>query len=154
MGEGELVGGALAGIKVLEAGVLVQGPQASALLGQLGADVVKVELPGSATWPAGCPPIRRRVPQPVLRGVQPGQAQPGARPAPTSRPGRLPPPRRAGRRRDHQLQAGNDGVVGLGYAELSARNPAIIVATGSAFGPVAPTPIARVPTCRHRRQAG
>src|SRR3954463_16329611 len=38
--------GALEGITVLEAGLLVQGPQAAALLAQLGADVTKVELPG------------------------------------------------------------------------------------------------------------
>ena len=63
MGEGELAGGALAGIKVLEAGVLVQGPQASALLGQLGADVIKVELPGfgdQARWLPADPPTDLR----------------------------------------------------------------------------------------------
>ena len=38
--------GAFDGIKVLEAGLLVQGPQAAALLGDWGADVVKIELPG------------------------------------------------------------------------------------------------------------
>src|SRR5690349_23143877 len=37
--------GALDGIRVAEAGLLVQGPQAAALLGDWGADVVKVELP-------------------------------------------------------------------------------------------------------------
>jgi len=37
--------GALDGIRVLEAGLLVQGPQCAALLGEWGADVVKVELP-------------------------------------------------------------------------------------------------------------
>src|SRR4029079_5085616 len=38
--------GALDGIKMLEAGLLVQGPQAAAMLGDWGADVVKIELPG------------------------------------------------------------------------------------------------------------
>src|SRR3954452_258059 len=38
--------GALDGFKVVEAGLLVQGPQAAATLGQWGADVIKVELPG------------------------------------------------------------------------------------------------------------
>jgi crotonobetainyl-CoA:carnitine CoA-transferase CaiB-like acyl-CoA transferase len=45
--------GALDGIKVVEVGLLVQGPQASQLLGDWGADVVKVELPGfgdQARW--------------------------------------------------------------------------------------------------------
>src|SRR5438270_9877118 len=38
--------GALDGLRVVEAGQLVQGPQASATLREWGADVVKVELPG------------------------------------------------------------------------------------------------------------
>ena len=45
--------GALEGIRVVEAGLLVQGPQAADLLAQLGADVTKVELPGfgdQARW--------------------------------------------------------------------------------------------------------
>ena len=38
--------GALQGIKVIEVGLLIQGPQAAALLADMGADVIKVELPG------------------------------------------------------------------------------------------------------------
>src|SRR5262245_40666868 len=38
--------GALDGVNVVEAGLLVQGPQASATLREWGADVIKVELPG------------------------------------------------------------------------------------------------------------
>ena len=38
--------GPLNGIRVLDVGLLVQGPQAGALLSDMGADVVKVELPG------------------------------------------------------------------------------------------------------------
>jgi len=45
---------ALAGVKVLELGSLIAGPYASALLSQFGADVVKVEPPGTGdalrTW--------------------------------------------------------------------------------------------------------
>ena len=37
--------GALAGIRVIDLGILVQAPQAALLLGDLGADVIKVELP-------------------------------------------------------------------------------------------------------------
>ena len=37
--------GPLEGIRVLEAGLLIQGPQAAALLADMGADVVKIELP-------------------------------------------------------------------------------------------------------------
>ena len=45
--------GALDGIRVLDAGLLVQGPQAAALMADMGADVIKVELPGfgdQARW--------------------------------------------------------------------------------------------------------
>ena len=46
--------GALDGIKVVEAGLLVQGPQAAATLGEWGADVVKIELPGFGDQAGGC----------------------------------------------------------------------------------------------------
>ena len=38
--------GALEGIRVLDVGQLVQGPQGAALMSDMGADVVKIELPG------------------------------------------------------------------------------------------------------------
>jgi len=39
--------GALDGLRVIDAGVLVQAPQAAALFAQFGADVIKVEFPGA-----------------------------------------------------------------------------------------------------------
>jgi CoA:oxalate CoA-transferase len=50
--------GALDGIRVLEAGLLIQGPQAAATLHDWGAEVIKVELPGigdQARWVIASP---------------------------------------------------------------------------------------------------
>ena len=60
----------------LEAGLLVQGPQAAALLAQLGADVIKVELPGFGDQSRWLPDLDARRPaQRLLHGLQPGEAQ-------------------------------------------------------------------------------
>ena len=37
----------LQGLKVVEQGTFITGPAAGMMLGDLGADVIKVELPGS-----------------------------------------------------------------------------------------------------------
>ena len=49
--------GALAGVKVIELGQLIAGPFCGQLLGDMGADVIKVEPPGAGdpmrTWGNG-----------------------------------------------------------------------------------------------------
>jgi len=42
----------LAGVKVVEVGQNLAGPVTSQILGDLGAQVIKVEKPGAATIPA------------------------------------------------------------------------------------------------------
>ncbi len=46
MGEGQGGGGALQGLRVVEMGQLIAGPFCGQLLGDMGADVVKIEAPG------------------------------------------------------------------------------------------------------------
>jgi len=47
----------LAGVRVVEAASGVAGPLAGCRLGDLGADVVKVELTPTGDWTRGCPPF-------------------------------------------------------------------------------------------------
>lgn len=55
------VPGALAGIRVVEMGQLIAGPFCGQLLGDMGADVIKIETPGAGdpmrTWGRGATPV-------------------------------------------------------------------------------------------------
>ena len=138
--------GALDGIRVLEAGLLIQGPQAAALLADMGADVVKIELPGigdhsrhihvapddprSAVYTACnrgkrsvCLDLRHERGADVFKLL----AQHADVVISNFKPGTLE-------------------SWGLGYAALAAVNPRIICAHGSTFGPLARTPSAKAPT--------
>ena len=104
--------GSLAGLRVIEISTSVAGPLAGQILGDLGAEVIKVERVGAGDdTRAWAPPgLGRRVDR--LPPPQPQQAQPRAglqgpaRPAGAARPDRLrrragaePAPRRAGQGR-------------------------------------------------------
>jgi crotonobetainyl-CoA:carnitine CoA-transferase CaiB-like acyl-CoA transferase len=130
--------GALDGLRVIEAGLLVQGPQASALLAQMGADVVKVELPGfgdQARWlPVAIGDTRSAYFHACNRG---------------KRSVAIDLRTDAGAEVFRRLADGADVIItnfkpgtmddwGLGYDALAARNPRLVYATGSAFGPVGP----------------
>ena len=130
--------GALTGIRVVEIGLLVQGPQAAALLSDLGADVIKVELPNigdQSRWlPSG--------PETPLSGYFVGCNR-GKRSVTLDV--RTP----GGKAAFMRLVAGADVVISnfkpgtmdawaLGYEDLAAHHPGLIYGTGSAFGPVGP----------------
>lgn len=128
--------GALDGLKVIEAGLLVQGPQAAATLGDWGAEVVKVELPGfgdQSRWLPLAPDDRRSA---YFIGCNRGKRS-------LSLDLRTP----SGREAFLRLAARADVVItnfkpgtmeewGLGYGDLAAVNPGIVFAAGSTFGPV------------------
>ncbi len=126
--------GVLDGIRVVEAGLLVQGPQAAATLGAWGADVVKVELPGfgdQSRWLPLAPGDTRSA---YFIACNRGKRS-------VTLDLRTPPGRGAFLR----LTDGADVVItnftpgtmdgwGLGYADVAARNPRVVYASGSSFG--------------------
>jgi len=126
--------GALDGVKVVEAGLLVQGPQAAATLGEWGADVIKVELPGFGDQSRWLP-------------VQPGDTRSayfiGCNRGKRSVTADLRTP--DGREVFLRLAEWADVVItnfapgtmdawGLGYDDVAARNPRVIYAAGSTYG--------------------
>lgn len=124
--------GPLSGIRVLDASAGAVGPWAGALLGQMGADVVKLESPGGD----------------FIRNVMPTQKGLGTTYISMNvnkRPVVLDLKAEADRARAHALAAKADifienfrpGVaerIGLGWAELSAINPRLVYAAASGFG--------------------
>jgi len=135
--------GALAGIRVLDAGLIVQGPQAGQMLYDLGASVIKVELPeigDQSRWM----PMAPDDPRPHwFIGCNRGK-----------RSITIDLRTEAGREVFLRLVETADLVIsnflpgtmekwGLGYEDLAKRNPGIIVGTGSAYGPIGPDSVLR-----------
>ncbi|MDE0422590.1 MAG: CoA transferase [Gammaproteobacteria bacterium] len=130
--------GPLDGIRVLEAGLLIQGPQAAALLADMGADVIKIELPGLGDQGryihVGPDDPRSAVYTACNRGKRSVALD-------------LRHPRGAGifktLARDADVFVSNfkPGTLetwDIGYDDLAEINPGIICAQGSTFGPVGP----------------
>ena len=106
--------GVLDGVKVLEAGLLVQGPQASLTMLEWGADVIKVELPGFGDQSRWLPISRQDRRSAFFTAYNRGKRSvtvdlrlPAGREV-------FPPADRRRRRGDHQLQARDDGELGSG----------------------------------------
>jgi crotonobetainyl-CoA:carnitine CoA-transferase CaiB-like acyl-CoA transferase len=132
--------GALEGVRVLDFTQMMMGPWATQFLGDLGADVIKVERPVTGEWERG------------LRAM--GQLLDGDSPfflAMNRNKRSLTLNLKDPRARDavKRLSATSDLVVenfrpgvmdrlGLGYADLRTINPSIVYVTGSGFGPDGP----------------
>lgn len=130
--------GALDGFKVLDLSILVQGPQAASMLGDLGADVIKIELPevgDLGRWLTVSPDDPR---SPYYEACNRGKRsvaldlrQPGGKRALL----------KLVEQADvliHNFVPGTVEEWGLDYDDLRAVNPSIIYATGSTFGPAGP----------------
>jgi CoA:oxalate CoA-transferase len=131
-------GGALEGLRVLDLGLLVQGPQAAQLLRDMGADVWKIELPALGDQGRWVPISMEDRRAPFFIGCNRGKRS-------ITLDLRVP----AGREVFLRMADAADVVIsnflpgtldrwGLGYETLAARNPRIVFGTGSTFGPVGP----------------
>lgn len=130
--------GNLDGIRVLEPGLLVQGPQASLTMLEWGADVVKIELPGFGDQSRWLPLSRSDRRSAWFAAYNRGKRS-------------MTIDLRVPKGRDVFLRLVEDADVvitnfkpgtmdawGLGYADAAGRNPRIIYAMGSSFGPEGP----------------
>jgi formyl-CoA transferase len=128
----------LHGITVLDAGLLVQGPQAAAMLQLLGADVIKVELPNIGDHARWLPIAVDDMRAPFFISCNRGKRSITADlRTPAGRDVFLKLVERA----DVVITNFKPGTMEswqLGYDDVAAVNPAIVYATGSAFGSIGP----------------
>jgi len=131
---GAPAGGALAGVRVLELAHVIAGPFCGQVLGDLGADIIKVEPPGAGDvlrqWGWGGDAgdsLWWRVTGRNKRSVTIDLRQPEGQ--------RLV--RRLAREADVVVENFRPGTLerwGLGYEELSAANPGVVLVRISGFG--------------------
>ena len=131
---------ALDGVRVLDFTQMMMGPWATQFLGDLGADVIKVERPGAGEWERGLRAMGK-----LLDGESPFFLAMNRNKKSLTLNLKDPRAQEAAKR----LAAGADLVVenfrpgvmdrlGLGYDDLRAVNPSIVYVTGSGFGPDGP----------------
>jgi crotonobetainyl-CoA:carnitine CoA-transferase CaiB-like acyl-CoA transferase len=130
--------GALDGLRVVEAGLLVQGPQAAAALGEWGAEVTKVELPGLGDQSRWIPTAADDPRPPYFIACNRGKRS-------ITIDLRKPEGKdvfvKLVERADVLITNFKPGTMeswGLGYDDLAARNPRLVYAAGSTFGAVGP----------------
>jgi crotonobetainyl-CoA:carnitine CoA-transferase CaiB-like acyl-CoA transferase len=132
--------GALEGVKVLDFTQMMMGPWATQFLGDLGAEVVKVERPGAGEWERGLQAMGT-----LLDGQSPFFLAMNRNKQSLSLNLKDPRAREAVRRLvvecDLVVENFRPGVMdrlGLGYDDLRAVNPSIVYVSGSGFGPDGP----------------
>ncbi|WP_309751196.1 CoA transferase [Novosphingobium sp.] len=123
--------GALEGIRVIELGQLIAGPFCGQLLGDMGADVIKVEPPGAGDplreWGQGTHKVQWEVIARNKRSVSANLRDPAGQDL----------VRRLAATADVLVENFKPGTLekwGLGPDELRAANPGLIVARMSGYG--------------------
>jgi crotonobetainyl-CoA:carnitine CoA-transferase CaiB-like acyl-CoA transferase len=129
--------GALAGLRVLDFSTVVSGPLCTQVLGDLGADVVKIESPGGDSTRRMGPPFKgglsaiftqfNRNKRSLVLDLKMPEAVEAAR--------------ALARRADvvvHNFRPGVMERLGLGYDALSAENQRLVYLAISGFGPEGP----------------
>jgi crotonobetainyl-CoA:carnitine CoA-transferase CaiB-like acyl-CoA transferase len=129
--------GPLAGVRVLDFTTVVSGPLCTQVLGDLGAEVVKVEAPRGDS--------ARRMGPPFRAGLGPVWVQfnrnKRAIVVDLQQPDGVAVVRRIAARADAVVENFRPGVadrLGIGYVALSAENPRLVYAAISGYGPDGP----------------
>src|SRR5690606_37693809 len=128
----------LAGVRVIDFTQVFMGPSCTQLLGDFGADVIKVERPGQGDISRNSVPDRDGQDNPIFLSINRNK-----------RSIAIDTKSDDGREALRALIAESDVVVsnfragvmermGFGYEELRALNPRIIWASGTGFGPTGP----------------
>jgi crotonobetainyl-CoA:carnitine CoA-transferase CaiB-like acyl-CoA transferase len=135
-----VTGAALEGVRVLDFTQMMMGPWATQFLGDLGAEVVKVERPGSGEWERGL-----RAMGELLGGQSPFFLAMNRNKKSLTLNLKDPRAREIVLRlaRDCDLVCENfrPGVMdrlGMGYEDLAAVNPSLVYVAGTGFGPDGP----------------
>ncbi|MFS4094172.1 CaiB/BaiF CoA transferase family protein [Streptomyces sp. AF1A] len=128
---------ALGGLRVLDLATLFAGPMAATLLGDFGADVIKVEHPGRPDPSRGHGPAKNGIGlwwKVLGRNKRPITLD-------LSTPGGRATLLRLAATADVLIENFRPGTLekwGLGWAELSAANPRLVLARVTAFGQFGP----------------
>jgi crotonobetainyl-CoA:carnitine CoA-transferase CaiB-like acyl-CoA transferase len=132
--------GALEGVRVLDFTQMMMGPWATQFLGDLGADVIKVERPGTGEWERGLRAMGK-----LLDGDSPFFLAMNRNKKSLTLNLKDPRAQDAVKRlvatADLVIENFRPGVMDrlrLGYDDLRRINPSIVYVTGSGFGPDGP----------------
>jgi crotonobetainyl-CoA:carnitine CoA-transferase CaiB-like acyl-CoA transferase len=132
---------AFAGVRIVEFAQVIAGPFATALLGQLGADVIKVEPPGTgdqARRLMDTGPLAEANMAPLFQGMNAGKRSIALD---LKHPAAMGVVRRLVERANAVVENSRPGVMerlGLGYEALRAVRPGLVYCSVSGFGQTGP----------------